>query len=61
MTNRQVLERNLSMAKKSLAGSIRRNSNSKKEDARLVKKFEDRLKLLDAVGEEKYTEMFPYE
>ncbi len=60
-TNREVLERNLSMARKNLEGSIRRNSKSKKEDERLVKKFEKRLELLDIIGEEKYTEMFPYE
>ena len=60
-TNREVLEKNLSMARKNLAGSIRRNSKSQKEDERLVKKFEKRLELLDAIGEEKYTEMFPYE
>ena len=59
-TNREVLEKNLSMARKNLAGSIRRNSKSQKEDERLVKKFEKRLELLDAIGEEEYTEMFPY-
>ena len=60
-TNKEVLERNLGMARKNLEGSIRRNSKSQKEDLRLVKKFEKRLELLDAIGEEKYTEMFPYE
>jgi hypothetical protein len=60
-TNREVLERNLSMARKNLEGSIRRNSKRQKEDARLVKKFEKRLELLEIIGEEKYTEMFPYE
>lgn len=58
-TNKKILESNLSMAKVALAGSIRKGRCTK-EDERLVKKFEEHLRLLDRIGEEEYSRRYPY-